>query len=560
MRCWGRNNQGQVGDGTWTTRTIPVAIDPGILATEIATGYAHTCASSTSGAMRCWGRNGSGQLGDGTTSHRNLAVNVDGLGSGVTRISTGGDHTCAVISNQALHCWGYNGYGQVGVGSTGNFHRPQHVTSLEGPIRALSAGGEHTCARREGNDLYCWGRATNGRIGFGTTSNIGWASSPHRVRGLENDLRQLSLFWRTSCGVTKSNDAVCWGRNNYGQLGDGQQFTNGDGIDQAQASRVAGLIGLATMTAVGAEHACAVASDGSVWCWGRNNYGQIGDGTAITRRTPVQVPGIEDVTAIVAGREHSCALRSGGSVVCWGRNNYGQIGDGSLENRNMPVPVVGLNQDVAQIVIGADHNCVRMENGEVQCWGYNGYAQVGDGSYTNRHIPTAVDDPGITYAGLSAGWRHTCGYTDSGQARCWGSNGEGQLGDGTFTTRTRPVAVDGLLTAVTKIGASAYHTCAVRNADELKCWGYNGYRQLGDGTTIRRNLPVNVVPQPGTVDSLALGEAHSCVVLTNGRSRCWGYDADGRLGNGTIGYTWDEQQEIARWIRTDVIFRNGFER
>ncbi len=560
MRCWGRNSSGQVGDGTWVTRTIPVVIDPGMSVVAIDAGVSHTCALGASGAMRCWGYNGNGQLGDGTNSSRNVAVNVDGLGSGVARISTGGYHSCAVRSDQSLRCWGYNGYGQLGVGSNSDHNRPQLVASLSGPLQAISAGHEHTCIRRDGNDVRCWGRASQGRIGFGTPNNIGTALSPVRVGGLANELRQLSLFWDSTCGVTQSNDAVCWGRNYYGQLGDGWQFSGGEGIDQAQASQVAGLAGLTTMVAVGREHACATTTDGSVWCWGHNNRGQVGDGTAITRRTPVRVADIGDAIAVAAGWQHNCVLRAGGSVACWGLNNYGQLGDGSLEDRSTPVPVVGLTQGVVEIVVGADHNCARMESGQVKCWGHNWYGQIGDGSHTDRHIPTDIDDPGVSYAGLSAGWRHTCGHTSAGQARCWGSNGEGQLGDGSWNTRNRPAAVDGLLTAVSQIAAGAYHTCAVRNADELKCWGYNGYRQLGDGTTITRNLPVNVVPQVGTVGSLALGEAQSCVVLENGRGRCWGYDGDGRLGNGTVGYVWNEQQEIARWTRTDVIFRNGFER
>lgn len=560
MKCWGRNNAGQIGDGTTTTRTTPVAVTVSGSVSAIAVGGYHTCALTSTGGMQCWGRNSSGQLGDGTNSSRSLPVAVDGLSSGVTRIAAGGDHTCALAAGSVMKCWGENGRGQVGDGTTADFNRPTNVGGLGEPVVEMSLGDDNSCIRSTYNRILCWGSGDYGKSGNGNANqwNPETILRPWIVSGLTSAPVRLALRRNTSCAATEAGGAMCWGVNDYGQVGNGAQTTSGGGIDSSGASDVYGLESGVLDVAAGEQHACAAKADGTVWCWGRNNYHQLADGTTIARNTPVPVLGASDAVAVTAGLSFTCALTSAGAVMCWGRNDSGQLGDGSLEDRDHAVAVVGLDHAVVSISAGERHICALLDDGGVKCWGRNFRGQVGDGSTTDRYLPTAIDDSGTPYAAISAGGEHTCGMTTAGAAKCWGYNPYGELGDGTQVQRTAPVSVDGLASGVTAIGAGGYHSCAVKDG-LLKCWGHNNNYQVGDGTLATRILPVDVVGLGGTVVAIALGYDGSCVRLADGRARCWGSDYSGQLGDGSIGNNMTAPVDIGRWFRTDVIFRDGFD-
>ena len=218
----------------------------------------------------------------------------------------------------------------------------------------------------------------------------------------------------------------------------------------------------ASAVAAGYGHSCALTDSGGVKCWGKNNHGQLGDGTTYRRLKPVDVVGLTSgIAAISAGYEHTCALTDSGGVKCWGRNNYGQLGDGTTYRRLKPVDVVGLTSGVAAISAGYDHTCAVSDSGGAKCWGYNQSGQLGDGTFISRPMP--VDVIGLTSgtAGISAGCDHTCAVTDTGGAKCWGYNQYGELGDGTTHRRVKPVDVVGLTSGVAAISAGSSHTCAL---------------------------------------------------------------------------------------------------
>ena len=561
VRCWGGNSDGQVGDGTWTMRTIPVDTQIEMNVAEIAVGGGHTCARSSAGAMQCWGRNYSGQLGDGTNTSRNLPVNVDGLGSGVTKIASGGYHTCARAAGQVLKCWGYNATGQLGEGTTGNRNRPTNVIDPPAPVTELSLGLSHSCVRGSANVLHCWGESDYGKLGRFQPGNVWHSGAPGRVTGLESPAVALSMYDASSCAVTDTGGARCWGGNYYGQLGNGAQFTGGSNIDYAGPERVVSLDSGVRDVAMGLHHACAAKTDGSVWCWGRNDYNQLADGTTVTRITPVQVAGIDDAVTLAAGENFTCMLSSGGGVRCWGRNQVGQLGDGSLEDRGQPVDVVGLGEGVIALSAGEVHVCALMDESHgatVQCWGEGAYGRIGDGTTTDRYLPTPIDDAGAAYVAIAAGFDHTCGITATGGAKCWGYNGSGQIGDGSQSSRYSPTSVDGLATGVSLVSTGGNHTCAVHNG-QLKCWGYNSSYQVGDGTATTRVLPTAVVGLGGGVATLELGNSHSCARMTSGRTKCWGYNYEGRLGNGATNSVQQFPIDIAQWSYADLIFADGFD-
>jgi alpha-tubulin suppressor-like RCC1 family protein len=330
-----------------------------------------------------------------------------------------------------------------------------------------------------------------------------------------------------TCAVTTSGALLCWGRNDYGQVGDGTTTS------RLAPVAVSGLGSGVTAVATGQIHTCAVVS-GAVRCWGDNSYGQLGDGTYATRQTPVAVSGLESgVVAVAAGEYHSCALTSGGAVQCWGSNGVGSLGDGTLTDRPTPVAVSGLSSGVVSLATGTWHSCAVTGAGAVRCWGYNSYGQVGNGNTTNQTAPVTVSGFASGGATVSAGAAHTCALTTVGGVRCWGLNYYGQLGDGTTTQRLTPVAVSTLSAGGLAVSAGHTWSCAVSAGGAVQCWGHNVYGQLGDGTTTDRSTP-------GVVSGLSTGAVtvagrttHTCAVTSGGIVKCWGRGDDGQLGDGT---------------------------
>ncbi len=354
-------------------------------AAKMAAGSGHTCALTAGGGVVCWGRNDYGQLGDGTTTYQPTPVAVSGLASGVTAIAAGNDHTCALTAGGGVVCWGFNGDGELGDGTTTDQWTPVAVSGLTSGVKAIAAGGWHTCA------------------------------------------------------VTAADAVVCWGWNGYGQLGDG---TTTDSLTPVAASGLAS--GVASVAAAG-YHTCARTALGAALCWGDNSVGQIGDGTTTQRETPTGVSGLSSgVATIAAAGYHTCAVTSGGAALCWGWNDYGQLGDGTTTQREKPTAVSGLTSGVASIAVGAYQSCALTSGGGVLCWGANWYGQLGDGTTTQRETPVAVSGLASGVASLTGGVYHTCAVTTAGAGTCWGSNIDGQLGDGTTTDRWTPTPVTGL--------------------------------------------------------------------------------------------------------------------
>jgi len=236
----------------------------------------------------------------------------------------------------------------------------------------------------------------------------------------------------------------------------------------------------------GNGHSCAVTADGGVKCWGDNSHGQLGDGTTSTRPTPVDVVGLaQGAVAVEAGWDSSCALLDSGEVKCWGDNSQGQLGDGTTTDRLTPVSVIGLTESARSLAMGWYHSCVVTVGGVVKCWGSNGDGQLGDGSRTGSYAPVSVVGLSGGVSRVTAGGNHTCALTSSEIVLCWGNNWAGQIGDGTTLDRLTPVTVSGLSGGTRDVACDGYHTCAVTASGAVKCWGSNEHGQLGDGASPR---------------------------------------------------------------------------
>ena len=317
--------------------------------------------------------------------------------------------------------------------------------------------------------------------------------------------------------------------------------------------------------AVGGWYTCALTTSGGVKCWGSNRSGQLGDGTTTDRYAPVDVSGLSSgVTAIASsmnpgssswegGAGHTCALTTSGGVKCWGINSRGQLGDGTVTDRLTPVDVVGLSAGVTAIAAGGSHTCALIASGGVKCWGINnddqfqfpfqGDGQLGDGTAIDRLTPVDVVGLSAGVTAIAAGVSHTCAIITSGGVKCWGANRYGQLGDGTTIDRLTPADVVGLSAGVTAIAAGRGHTCALTASGGVNCWGSNGYTApsgityflglLGDGTTTDHYTPVDVSGLSSGVTTIVAGALHTCALTTPGGVKCWGANRYGQLGDGT---------------------------
>jgi alpha-tubulin suppressor-like RCC1 family protein len=492
--------------------------------TALTAGHGHTCALTASGGIRCWGSNLYGQLGDGTTEDHSTPVDVVGLSSGVAALAAGEVHTCALTTSGKAECWGWNVSGQLGDGTLTEHDTPVDVVGLSNNVTALAAGDFHTCALITSGGAVCWGSNGSGQLGDAGYSDH---STPVDVFGLSSGIIALAAGGSNSCALTTMGEAMCWGSNRSGQLGDGNT------MDADMPKEVAGLSNGVAVLSVGGDHTCALTIAGGIKCWGANDSGQIGDGTTTNSSIPMNVAGLfSGVRTLAAGHDHTCALTNSGGVECWGSDEYRQLGDGDTVDRSTPIEVKGLSGDVVALTAGDYHNCVITTSGGVKCWGWDDYGQLGGGNWVSGPI---VDVVGLSSGvkSLAAGLRHTCALTTSGGVKCWGDNTADQLGDGTNTNRLTPVDVVGLSSGVIALVAGGAHTCALTSHGGVKCWGANDSGQLGDGTHDWHNTPVDVVGLTSDVQAIAAGWSHTCALLISGSAKCWGDNHAGQLGDGT---------------------------
>jgi alpha-tubulin suppressor-like RCC1 family protein len=385
------------------------------------------------------GANGKVALQNNSAGQVGLTADVVGFYSSkdaVTAVSTGTSHSCAVTNAGGVRCWGLNDHGQLGDRTTRSSSVPVDVVGLTSGVKAVSAGLGYTCVVTSAGAVRCWGVNGHGELGDGTTKG---SAIPVDVVGLRSGAVSVSAGWSHSCAVTSAGAARCWGLNSFGELG------NGTKADSAVPVGVVGLGSGTVSVESGAFHSCAVTSSGTALCWGYNADGELGNGTTSGSSVPVGVVGLGAKTtrAVSAGRYHSCVVTIAGAARCWGHGPDGQLGNGTTGDSAAPVNVVGLESGVVGVSAGRSHTCAVTSAGAVRCWGGRG-GELGAGLATGSAVPVGVVGLGSGSAAVSAGGHHSCARSSAGSITCWGFNGDGGLGDGTVKSSAVPVEVSAL--------------------------------------------------------------------------------------------------------------------
>ncbi|MHB8337062.1 MAG: RCC1 domain-containing protein, partial [Ignavibacteriaceae bacterium] len=550
LYTWGDNTYGQLGIGDTTQQNIPVKVilPSGVTSwMTVAGGSNHSLAIGSDGNLYAWGYNAFGQLGIGNTTNQSTPVKVP-LPSGVTswtKVAAGWYHSLAIGSDGNLYAWGYNAYGQLGIGNTTQQNSPVKVPLPSGVTSWTSvvSGWSHCLAIGNDGNLYAWGDNANGQLGIGNTTQ---QNTPVKVP-LPSGVTSWTAMaggWFHSLAIGNDGNLYAWGDNAYGQLGIGNMTQQNTPVKVPLPSGVTSW----TAMAGGWFHSLAIGSDGNLYTWGYNAYGQLGIGNTTQQNTPVKVPlpsGVTSWMKLTAGSSHSLAISSDSSFYTWGDNTYGQLGIGNTTQQNTPVkvtfPTIPLPSGVTSwsaLVAGWYHSLAIGSEGNLYTWGDNTYGQLGIGNTTQQNIPVKVPLPsGVTgWMAVAGGSSHSLAIGSDSNLYAWGDNTYGQLGIGNTTNQSSPIKVPlpSGVTSWTVVVAGSSYSLAIGSDGNLYAWGFNGYGQLGIGNTTNQSTPVKV-PLPSGVTSwtvVVVGSSHSLAIGSDGNLYAWGYNGYGQLGIG----------------------------
>ncbi len=544
VACWGSNAFGQLGPDVQAASSATPVVIPGLQGVKaVSTGAWHSCAVLSDGSLKCWGANGNNQLGTDTVPVSPTPLTVDL--PPVKAVATGEDFTCAVELMGGTFCWGANDFGQLGTGNFDPATMPTY-TEMYDDVVEIVAGGHHVCTLTTYDELYCWGDNGRGQLADGPSQYLTKASPDY----LGYDLQDIYAGGDATCVLGFGGYPDCFGDNTLGQMGTYGGGTRFEPVDYWGAAN--GIISISA----GDAHGCyitASAGPGQLACWGNNDNGQLGNGGRWDSEYASEYDFVENTrlwNLVEAGANHTCAIEQTGLLWCWGDNRHGQLGIGSIDEDRLSPALVTTQVTWHSVGAGRHHTCaVNAADDTMQCWGDNTYGQLG----TDTAMPGFVTQPvetgpvswstsGIDRPAVTAGDRHTCAISIDYRLYCWGDNSRGQLGIGAMGgTFASPQEVTGMHSDWNFVVAGAEHTCGVRNNSDLYCWGKNSDGQLGDGTTTHRAMPVRIGSAVGDWTSLALGERHTCGTVWDGTDLwCWGGNTTpgrgitGQLGLGLV--------------------------
>lgn len=517
--CWGFNESGQLGDNSKENRLSPVKVNTAVLFNHIVLGSESSYGLTDSGDIYSWGENHYGQLGNGTSGADSFELTPAKINTSIKfeKISPGIDHVCGLDSIGTAYCWGYNMIGQAGISAAGTINGILSPTKIESDLTfsSISSGVYHTCGLSAEGLAYCWGSGADGELGTGYRD---YYKVPEAV---ETDVKFTALAMGEifNCGLDSAGQVYLWGLSESFGTGPYEWLINIElypkKIDSAISFKSISanegyLCGLDSTGAAycwrgattqeyafkkvdtdllfeslpsGKSHTCGIATDGKTYCWGRNNDGEFGDGTKEDSVVPTEVNTALSFQIITCGQNHTCGLVDDGSVYCWGANSKGQIGNGVSGNDDVLLPVKILSAEVFQdIGTRSDDTCGLTTNGDIYCWGYNGYGQLGDGTLDNSSIPIKVGSS-LKFTSFFKGSYANYALAEDGFFYCWGQcNGNDDDINGiAVESDNLNVFPEKLNTSIdfSSIFGGDRFACGLNNEGTAYCWGNNDFGQLG---------------------------------------------------------------------------------
>ena len=543
--CWGNNLHGQLGNGesgVAANSSVPVEAQGIADAVAVGAGWEHTCAVHATGEVSCWGDDSSGELGNGVTVDSiPVPVKVIRLDDAVD-VSAGHWHTCALRSTGEVSCWGRNHDGQLGNDDMGvDSAVPVSVRGISDAV-SISANGEHTCAVHATGEVSCWGDNWEGELGNGESGPNIQSAVPVKVSGVSDAVAVASGFDHT-CALREGGKVSCWGSNEFAQIGNGRDFIT-EVLNDSFVADPSEVVSLDNAVAIAAGNAasCALLETGEIFCWGSNSYGRMGNSEALSSNpTPLPVSGISDALVVAAGGRHTCAVLEGGSVACLGSNIYGELGDGqSGQFTSEQVKVAGIS-DAAVVSSSLHHSCVLHTTSEVSCWGSRWKGASGDAA-TGDSPPVPIKVTGIDDAAyIAAGNLLSCAVRENDELLCWGrfidgdftENEDGQISPAPSASEISEMQASLGVESIAEIAAEGIHICALETDGTITCAGANLFGQLGNGE-FSESLSFEFVNVPDIDDAtdISLGYDHTCALHATGEISCWGRNHFGQLGNG----------------------------
>ena len=538
---WGANSLGQLGIGSTTTANTTHITD--IYKKPIyALGYSHTLAINANGALWAWGNNGYGQLGIGNTTKQPTPQPV-GTATNWVSVACGSSHTLAINAKGELWAWGDNQYGQLGIGNYTSQATPHRVGTATNWV-SVACASLHTMAINASGRLWAWGYNSSSSLGLGTS--IVQYNTPQPV-GTDTNWVSVACGTFYTMAIKSNGELWAWGSNNYGQLGTGYTYNQ-------PTPRCVGTDTNWVSVACGSTHTLAIKSNGELWAWGYNEYGQLGIGFAASQTTPQPVGTATNWVSVACGSSHTLAINANGELWAWGYNEYGQLGIGNTTNQYTPYHV-GTDTNWSSVACGANHTMAVNASREIRVWGINSSGQLGIGNYTKQNIPYPIILVGNTIVrikDLACGYAHTVAIDFNGWLWTWGYNDHGQLGLGNYTTQTDYKRV-GTATNWVGVACGEAHTMAIKSNGELWAWGRNANWQLGLGPT--QNITIYNIPmRVGTSVAwrkIAAGGYHSAAITASGALWTWGDNNYGQLGLGTTFGQYDTPQPVGtdtNWV------------
>lgn len=478
-------------------------VSPAIAANKLAVLDDTVCAIAPDGSVQCWG---SAAEYDQVPGRATFVNGFPAELSGLMGYTYG---LCGLTASGGLLCSGsYPGDGNSFA------DLPVAPTGMTAGVIAADRNYSHVCAVKTDGSVWCWGYAW---YGLGDTAITQESLSPIEVLPASFQAAGVSLSTNHACVWSQGGEVRCWGANYWGQVGAGAG-TTGSIINIP--TTVFGVANVVQVDASAYDHTCAVTAGGSVYCWGQNDYSQLGDNTYANTESPVLASNFSsiNVSSVATGHQTTCVQSQSGWITCNGANYVGQIGaSGSLQADN------------GQVAMGEDFACALID-GMAYCWGNNSLGQLGIGQPGSEYWPQALAESDFISA-PHAGWQDGCGVRAGGDARCWGYGYSGSGEPGPFDP-LQHYSVLGLGGDAAFMAPGSFHHCAMRTDHAVLCWGGNWWGQVGNGSTAFQSSPsMNISPSAGAIQ-LAVGDDHNCVLFQDQSVACWGRNDAGQLGTG----------------------------